>query len=124
MFAPRSDNRGPVVAPIGTAVTPFPAEHLQKIIAAYESGATLYTIAREWKLGKQTVRRMLTEAGVRIRRQGLDDNQVTHAIRGYESGLTTRDIALELDVGHAMVWRALKRAGVELRPQAQRQTQK
>ena len=56
MFAPRSDNRGPVVAPIGTAVTPFPAEHLQKIIAAYESGATLYTIAREWKLGKQTVR--------------------------------------------------------------------
>ena len=67
---------------------------------------------------------MLTEAGVRIRRQGLDDNQVTHAIRGYESGLTTRDIALELDVGHAMVWRALKRAGVELRPQAQHQDTK
>ncbi|WP_449277133.1 helix-turn-helix domain-containing protein [Leucobacter sp. GX24907] len=67
---------------------------------------------------------MLTEAGIRIRRQGLDDSQTAHVIRRYASGLTTREIAKELGVGHAMVWRALKREGVELRSQTQRQTQK
>lgn len=87
------------------------------MIAAYKSGATLAAIGRDWQLGKQTVRRMLTEVGIRIRRQGLDNNQTAHAIRRYKSGLTTREIALEVDVGHAMVWRALKRAEVELRPQ-------
>ena len=117
---PRSDNRGPVVTPIGTAVTPFPAEDLQQMIAAYKAGASLYTIACEWKLGKQTVRRKLDEAGVRIRRKGLDDEQVVRAVSGYESGQTIREVAADLGVGHSMVWRALKKAGVELRDNVRR----
>lgn len=112
------------MTPIGTAVTRFPAEQLQQMIATYKSGASLRTIAYEWKLGKQTVRRMLAEAGVSIRRQGLDDEQVAHAFRGYESGQTIREVAADLGVGHSMVWRALKRAGVELRPQSRRREKK
>lgn len=112
------------MTPNETAVTPFPIDVLQRMIAAYESGVSLIEIARELKLGKQTVRRMLSEAGVRIRRQGLDEQQVAHAIREYESGQTTREVAAGLDVGHSMVWRALKAAGVELRPNARRQGRK
>ena len=90
------------------------------MIAAYKAGASLYTIACEWKLGKQTVRRKLDEAGVRIRRKGLDDEQVVRAVSGYESGQTIREVAADLGVGHSMVWRALKKAGVELRDNVRR----
>ncbi|WP_369808050.1 helix-turn-helix domain-containing protein [Leucobacter chinensis] len=85
------------------------------MVSAYESGASLISIAREHLLGKETVRDTLADAGVRIRRQGLDDDQVTHAVRRYEEGFTNRDIARELGVGHSMVWRALKREGVKMR---------
>ncbi|MGO1736943.1 MAG: helix-turn-helix domain-containing protein [Leucobacter sp.] len=120
LAVPRSDVRGPVVTPIETAGTPVAPETLQAMVAAYESRASLISIAREHRLGKETVRDLLVDAGVRIRRQGLDDEQVAHAVRGYESGLTTREIARELGIGHSMVWRALKRAEVESRPNTRR----
>jgi DNA invertase Pin-like site-specific DNA recombinase len=109
-----------VVTPNETAGTPITPEALQEMIAEYESGASLISIATARKLGKQTVSRLLSEAGVRIRRQGLDKDQVGQASRAYLSGQTTREIAEDLGVGHAMVWRALKSAGVELRPNSRR----
>src|SRR5699024_5564509 len=117
---PRSDVRGPVVTPNETAGTPVSPEALQEMVAEYEAGASLISIATARRLGKQTVSRVLTEAGVRIRRQGLDEEQVAQAVRAYLSGQTTREVADELGVGHSMVWRALKSAGVELRPNARR----
>jgi len=90
------------------------------MVLACESGASLISIARKHRLGKQKVRDLLAEADVSIRRQGLDAGQVAHAVRRYESGLTTREIAHELGVGHSMVWRAIKGAGVECRPNARR----
>ncbi|WP_449276657.1 helix-turn-helix domain-containing protein [Leucobacter sp. GX24907] len=108
------------MTPIETAGTPVATDALQAMVAAYQSGASLISIAREHRLGKETVRDLLVDAGVRIRRQGLEDAQVTQAVRSYESGLTTREIARELGVGHSMVWRALKRAGVESRPNTRR----
>lgn len=112
--------RGPVVTPNETAGTPVTPEALQEMIAEYEAGASLISIATARKLGKQTVSRLLSESGVRIRRQGLNDDQVAHASRAYLSGQTTREIADNLGVGHSMVWRALKGAGVELRPNSRR----
>lgn len=117
---PRTDVRGPVVTPIGTAVTPVTPEMIESMVSAYESGAPLISIAREHRLGKEKVRDLLKDAGVRIRRQGLDDEQVANAVRRYREGFTTREIARELGVGHSMVWRALKEAGVKLRSQFQR----
>lgn len=90
------------------------------MMADYEAGASLISIATARRLGKQTVSRLLSESGVRIRRQGLDEAQVAQAVRAYLSGKTIREVADELGVGHSMVWRALKGAGVELRPNARR----
>ena len=117
---PRTDIRGPVVTPIGTVGTHVSPDELQEMIQAYESGESLISIASARRLGKQTVSRLLSEAGVRIRRQGLDEEQIARAVLEFEAGQTTREIAADLGVGHSMVWRALKRAEVELRPNARR----
>ena len=90
------------------------------MIAEYEAGASSIWIARTHRLGKATERGLLFDADVKIRRQGLDDDQVARAVRAYESGQTTREVAAELGVGHSMVWRVLKAAGVECRPNSRR----
>lgn len=71
-------------------------------------------------MGKETIRVLFVEAGVPIRRQGPDEEQINHAVMRYLGGLTTRELARELGVGHSLVWRALKSAGIELRPNARR----
>lgn len=115
--------RGPVVTPNETDGTSFPAERLQRMIEAYEAGAPLSRIASEQQLGKEKVRKLLSGAGVKIRRQGLDDAQIAYAVRRYVSDeRTTRQIAEELGVGHSMVWRALRGAKVEMRPNTERAT--
>lgn len=120
---PRTDVRGPVVTPNETDGTSFPAERLQQMIEAYEAGTSMSRIASEQQLGKEKVRKLLAAAGVRIRRQGLDDAQVQYAVRRYVADeRTTRQIAEELGVGHSMVWRALRGAEVEMRPNTERTT--
>ncbi len=79
------------------------------MIADYEAGASLISIATAHRLGKQAVSRLLSDAGVRIRREMLDHDQVAQATRAYLTGQTIREIASDLGVGHSMVWRELKR---------------
>ncbi|WP_424436510.1 helix-turn-helix domain-containing protein [Microbacterium sp.] len=117
---PRSDVRGPVVTPIETAVTPFTREALPGMIADYEGGASLISIAKAHRLGKAAVSRSLSEAGVRIRRQSIDTDQVAQVVGAYLEGRTVREIAADLGVGHSTVWRVVKASGVELRPNARR----
>ena len=90
------------------------------MITAYESGESLLSIATARKLGKETVSRFLTEAGVRIRRQGLNEKQVAQAVRSYLAGRTGTEIAAELGVASSTVWRALRDTDVERRSQARR----
>lgn len=117
---PRSDVRGPVVTPGETAGTPITPEVLQELIAAYEAGASLATIAAERKISKQSVRRFLVEAGVRIRQQGLSDEQAGEVVQRYLKGYSGREVAAEFGVGTATVWRTLKEAGVPSRPRTRR----
>lgn len=105
--AHRTDVRDPVVTPAGTTVTPISTEVLESVPEAYESGAALVKIAHEHRLGKETVRDLLADAGVRIRRQGLDARQVAHAVHRYKAGLNTREVAAELGVGLSVVWNVL-----------------
>lgn len=109
------------MTPNETAGTPFPADRLQAIVEAYEAGMPLIKIAAEQQIGKERVRKLLAGAGVRIRRQGLDEAQIAYAVRRYVSDeRTTRQIAEELGVGHSIVWRALQNAKVEMRPNTER----
>lgn len=90
------------------------------MIADYEGGASLISIAKAHRLGKAAVSRSLSEAGVRIRRQSIDTDQVAQVVGAYLEGRTVREIAADLGVGHSTVWRVVKASGVELRPNARR----
>ena len=79
---------------------------------AYEAGASLATIAAERKSNKQSVRRVLVEAGVEIRQQGLSEEQASEVVQRYLEGYSGREVAAEFGVGTATVWRTLKEAGV------------
>lgn len=72
------------------------------MVASYESGTSLTSIAREHQLGKGRIRDLLAGAGVGVRRQGLGTEQVAYTARRYDAGLSAREIAAELGVGHAM----------------------
>jgi DNA-binding transcriptional ArsR family regulator len=52
----------------------------------YRSGATVYELATKFSLHRNTVSQHLHRQGVAIRRQGLDDDQIDHAVQLYQSG--------------------------------------
>ncbi len=114
LYTPRNDVRGPVVTPIRSAVTPCRSGVNREDGFDIRIGASLISIAREHRLGKEKVRDLFTKAGVRIRRQDLDEKQVAHAVCRYKEGHAVREVAREMGVGHSMAWRALKKAGVKL----------
>src|SRR5699024_572252 len=67
LLGPGRDVRGPVATPIRTAVTPVGPEMIEEMVSAYDSRASLIAIARAHCLGKETVRDLLADAGLRIR---------------------------------------------------------
>jgi len=64
---------------------------------------------------RQTAARLLKEAGVKIRRQGLDWEQLAEAVRLYDEGSSCQRLGERFGVDHGTVWRALKLAGVVMR---------
>lgn len=86
-----------------------------EIVARYQAGETSTAVAAAYGLSKGSVIRLLRDAGVPIRRQGLTDDQTTEAAHLYESGLSLARIGEHFDVDHGTVWRALKNQGVKMR---------
>ena len=90
-------------------------EIVAEIVACYEADEPSTAIAASYGLSKGSVIRLLREAGITIRRQGLSDHQVAEAIQLYESGLSLAKIGARFSVDHGTVWRALKKRGVKMR---------
>ena len=59
--------------------------------------------------------RLLRDAGITIRNQGLSDDQITKAAQLYDSGLSLAKIGATFNVDHGTVWRQLKKRGVIMR---------
>ncbi len=55
--------------------------------------------AQLW-IRRQTAARLLEEAGVKIRRQGLDSEQLTEAVRLYPEGWSCRRLGERFGVDH------------------------
>jgi hypothetical protein len=90
-------------------------EIVAEILARYQAGEPSTAIAASYGLSKGSVIRLLREAGISIRCQGLTDDQVTEAAQLYESGLSLAKIGARFDVDHGTVWRQLKKRGVNMR---------
>jgi transposase-like protein len=86
-----------------------------EIVARYEAGESSTAIAASYGLSKGSVIRLLREAGITIRRQGLTDHQIAEAAQLYDSGLSLAKIGARFDVDHGTVWRQLRKCGVKMR---------
>lgn len=88
---------------------------IAEIIARYEAGEPSTAIAAAFNLNKGSVIRLLREAGVTIRNQGLTKVQITEAAQLYQSGLSLAAIGVGLGVDHSTVHRQLLRRDVKMR---------
>jgi hypothetical protein len=88
---------------------------IAEIIARYEAGDPSTALAAAFCISKGSVIRLLRDYGVKIRNQGLTEEQVAKAARLYISGQSLAQIGAHLSVDHGTVWRQLRKRGVKMR---------
>jgi site-specific DNA recombinase len=93
---------------------------LESLVAEYEAGASTVQLQELFGLGKGSVLAILHAAGVKIRRQPMDDEQLEEIKQLYQSGLTIREVAASLSMPKTTVQDALGRLGQAMRPAARR----
>jgi DNA-directed RNA polymerase specialized sigma24 family protein len=75
----------------------------------------MVALADRFGLHRTTVAAQLRRAGVKLRRQGVPDDQVQDAIHLYDRGWSCRRLAAHYGCNDETVRQTLKRAGVTLR---------
>jgi hypothetical protein len=85
------------------------------LVDGYQGGATVYQLADRFGINRKTVALHLHRQGVKMRRQGLADAQVSAAAVKYRDGESLDTIGEHLGVDSTTVWRALVKAGVPMR---------
>jgi hypothetical protein len=93
---------------------------LETLVAEYEAGASTVELQERFGLGKGSVLSILHEAGVKIRRQPMEDERLEEIRQLYQSGLTIREVAASLSVPKTTVQDALARLGQPMRPATRR----
>lgn len=82
----------------------------KEVICLYLEGVNTYTIAKSFGCHRNTVSRILKDAGVNVT---IEKINLDEAIRLYESGWTTKQIAEKYDMSNNAVSRRLRAAGVK-----------
>jgi hypothetical protein len=85
------------------------------LVDQYRSGATVYDLADQFSIHRTTVSQHLHRQGIGMRRQGLYDDQVDHAVQLYQTGQSLTRIGARLDVDAGTVHAALRTRGVRMR---------
>lgn len=89
---------------------------IDRLVDGYRRGATIYELAGQLGIHRQTVSAHLHRKGVVMRsRVRVTRALLVRAIELYEAGWSTTDIGKELRLGASTVGKALKRAGVPMR---------
>ena len=91
-------------------------ETVEALARDYASGLNLSELQAKYDLSKGSVRRLLGEAGVPMRRQSLPVEQVHELAKLYQDGLTMREIAAQTGVPKTTIQNVLQSAGVVMRP--------
>jgi hypothetical protein len=90
-------------------------ETVAEIVARYEAGEPSTALASTFAINKNSVIKLLREADVPIRKQGLTNDQIAEAVQLYASGQSLAKIGTHLAVDHGAVWRQLRKRGVKMR---------
>ena len=93
-------------------------DELDELVTAYQAGATVRTLADQFRVHRTTVVRHLEMAGVprRANTRKLTDEQIAKAAELYEAGWSTARIGERFKVDPETVRHWLGRAGVKIRP--------
>lgn len=90
----------------------FSKKEIEGIIAAYQSGASTYELAKQYNCHRSTISHQLKLHDIEVKIEKIDINE---AIVLYESGWTTKQIAEKYHMSDNAVSRRLKKAGVKMR---------
>ncbi len=91
------------------------ADQIQELIAAYQSGSTVYELGAQFGIERRTVSAILRRHDVPMRRRGLSPDQVDHAMHLYNLGWSLARVGDHLDVDHTTVLTKLRERGVPTR---------
>ncbi len=86
-----------------------------QLVRNYQDGIPTTRLTQMYGLSKASVLKLLREAGVTMRCQGLDEEQTAEAVRLYVSGLSLVRVGERVGFGPTSVAKALRCAGVSLR---------
>jgi len=85
------------------------------LVKEYQAGATVYELSERFSINRETVSRHLHRQGVKMRRQGLAEQQIIDSARLYEQGWSCAKIARHYDVNPGTIWLKLRAIGVQMR---------
>ena len=86
-----------------------------QLVAEYQAGADMNTLAHTYGVHRHSVRNHLSKAGVEVRRLGLTEPQVTEAVRLYLAGQSLAKLGETFGCDHTTVRRALLKHGLVMR---------
>jgi predicted DNA-binding protein YlxM (UPF0122 family) len=89
---------------------------IEDLVEAYKHGFTVYQLADQFAINRETVSLILRRRNVAIRHRSLGPKQVAEASMLYADGLSLVRVAEELGVTRGAVNTALRTAGIPLRP--------
>ena len=86
------------------------------VVRDYQAGIPTTQLTGDYDLGKSSVLRILHEAGVAMRRQGLDPAHVEAAAELYRAGQSLATVGRQIGCGPDNLRKALITHGVIIRP--------
>lgn len=89
---------------------------IDELVTGYQAGATVYDLAGQFGVHRNTGSASLKRQGVGLRQQPLSPTQIADATQFYRDGLSLLKVGERLGCGAECVRQALKKAGVEIRP--------
>jgi DNA-binding transcriptional ArsR family regulator len=91
------------------------ASEVDELVRAYQAGATVYELGKQFGVNRKTVSSHLRARGVTMRRQGLRPSDVPAAVTLYDDGWSLHRIGQKFGCDAVTVHRRLREAGVSMR---------
>ena len=117
---PIEDVRGPVAESSPRPQTRLSVPNRAALAEEYANGVPVGELMRRFGIHRTTVHRLAAQAGVAVRRRGLDEPGRREAAQLYEQGMTLEEVATELGVGDETVRSAIVACGGTIRSRGRR----
>ncbi|GAA1491287.1 hypothetical protein GCM10009626_40330 [Brachybacterium sacelli] len=117
---PVEDVRGPVAKNSPRAQTRLSVSNRAALAEEYAKDVPVDELVRRFGIHRTTVHRLASQAGISVRRRGLDEPGRQKAARLYEQGMTLEEVAAELAIGDETVRSAVVACGGTIRPRGRR----